>query len=92
MTCLNSIYSVLLFALVCDRSHDLPSVPRPPNCRCPNRENGRLMVTISGVTWRITMVAEGFVGKSCGILDELYFFSFSFRLLLAVALAVCSVR
>jgi hypothetical protein len=29
------------------------------------------MVTMSGVTWRITMVAEGLVGNSCGILDGL---------------------
>lgn len=29
------------------------------------------MVTISGVTWRITMVAEGLVGNSCGILNTL---------------------
>lgn len=45
-----------------------PSVPRPPNWMCPNRANGRLMVTMSGVTWRITIVAEGLVGKSCGML------------------------
>lgn len=30
------------------------------------------MVTISGVTWRITMVAEGLVGNSCGILNALF--------------------
>jgi hypothetical protein len=65
------------------RKGHLPSVPRPPNCRCPNRANGRLMVTMSGVTWRITMVAEGLAGKSCGIFAD-PFFGFFFRALFGV--------
>lgn len=34
----------------------------------PNRANGKLKVTMSGVTERMTIDADGFEGKSCGIL------------------------
>lgn len=43
-----------------------PSVPRAPNLRRPNRAKGRLMVMISGVTFRIAITCDGFVGKRTG--------------------------
>lgn len=75
-----------LVGWLCKGQHS-PSVPRPPNCRCPNRENGRLMVTMSGVTWRITMVAEGLVGKSCGIFAA---FLFLFSLVVVFGFESCA--
>lgn len=33
----------------------------------PKRANGRLMVTILGAMSRITIVADGLEGKSCGM-------------------------
>lgn len=45
------------------------------------------MVTISGVTWRITIVAEGLAGKSCGILAA-FLILFVFSLALDVSVDV----
>lgn len=49
---------------VCKGRLYLPKVPRPPNRIMPNRANGRLMVTMFGVTFRMTISSEGLVGKS----------------------------
>ena len=45
----------------------MPNVPRPPNLIIANRLNGRLKVVMHGASFLITIVCEGFVGKS-GIL------------------------
>ena len=52
------------------KGEDSPIVPRPPNRQTPNRANGRLMVTILGVTERMTIVDDGSVGKSGAIVGS----------------------
>lgn len=46
---------------------NVPNVPRAPNLRRPNRAKGRLRVTTSGVTLRMTITCDGLVGKSLGM-------------------------
>jgi len=44
--------------------YPLPSVPLPPSFILPKRRKGTDSVTMSGVTWRITMTFSGLDGMS----------------------------